>query len=242
MNPKLKEIINKYIPYFVSVLGIILICFFVFKLLNSAEKEIVTYKTKKGQEIYFYIGEKKYEFSSQIVISSDNEIITVKTENYNFDFGSEPIYFKNKNEVLFPNRMSVVFTKNSYIQNKINKLSKIVLDGSLYIQNKNLNYPVNDAFLYDGNDLFFFLNETEIKIGSYSEKLSPFSYAVYNYNKELFMYDYKDDRMIYFPNIEENVLATNKDYVINLGTDSIIHKDGSKLLMKNLDFLNKLGN
>jgi hypothetical protein len=209
-------------------------------ILNSAKEEIVTYKTEEGQEIYFYIGEGKFEYTSQITMSSENEYIKLTTAGYEHEFDSEPIYFKNIKQVLFPNDMALVMTKNGFIQKRINNFTRILIDGSYYIQDKSLNYPINEGFLYDGNDLYFFLNETEIIVGNEKYVLPPFSYVIYNFNNELYMYDYSKDQMTHMKRVTQDVLAKHGEYTINLGIDGIIHKDGSKLLMKNFDYLKKL--
>lgn len=231
---------KKVIPYIISCVVLAIILIIVYSFLNSAKEEIVTYKTKDGQKIYFYIEQAKYEYSSKITISSENEIIKLTTDGYEHDFDSEPIYYKDKKKLILSNDMSLIFTKENYIQKKVNKFTVINYDGSYRLISKNLDYPINDGFLFDGNDMYIFLNETTIKIGDHEIVLSPFSYARYNYNHELLLYNYDDDKIMYFESIDENVLASGDNYIVNLGIDAIIYKDGQKLLMKNFDFLKKL--
>ena len=238
MKEDLKRTANKYIPYVIPLIIIIVVSILSINFLNSAKEEIVTYKTEDGQEIYFYINEWRFDYSSQITVSSENEFIKLTTENYEHAFDSEPIYYKKQARVLFPNQMSLVMTKNNYIQKKLSKFTRVYYEGSFYLENKGLNYPINNAFLYDGNDLYFFLNETTIKIGEEEEyHLPTFSYVIYNYNKELYIYDYLKDEMIHKTNVSSTVLAVNEDYEVNLLVDSIIHKDGQKLLMKNFEYI-----
>lgn len=240
LSPEVRKNLNKYLPYIISAITILIVSVIYINILNSAQEEIVTYKTEEGQEIYFYIGEGKFEYTSQITMSSENQYIKLTTGDYEHYFDSEPIYFKNKKQVLFSGDMSLVMTKNGFVQKRINKFTRILIDGSYYIQDKSLNYAINNGFLFDGNDLYFFLNETEIYVGNTKYVLPPFSYVVYNFNDELYMYNYNEDKMTVLKRVTDDVLAKHGDYTINLGIDGIIHNDGSKLLMKNFDYLKKL--
>lgn len=238
MKEDLKKTINKYIPYALPLFIIIFASIIYIRSLNSAKEEIVTYKTQDGQDIYFYINEWRFDYTSQITVSSENEFIKLTTGDYEHAFDTEPIYFKKEPRVLFPNQMSLVMTKNSYIQKKLSKFTRLYYKGSFYLENKGLDYPINNAFLYDGNDLYFFLNDTTIKVGDNEEYVIPsFSYVIYNYNNELFIYDYLKDEMIYKKNVSSNVLAINDDYQINLVSDSLVYENGQKLLMKNFEYI-----
>ena len=50
-----------------------------------------------------------------------------------------------------------------------------------------------DLFLFDGGDLYFFLDEVTLKIGDSEIKLSPMSYVVAKYNNSISYYDKKND-------------------------------------------------
>lgn len=100
---------------------------------------------------------------------------------------------------------------------------------------------MDTAFLYDGADLYFFINPVVIQFGSTEISLSPFSYVTYNFNKELYVYDFESDVMNYYSDVSDVVLAKADSYTVNLSIDSLERdNDKSRLLMKNFSYLPKL--
>ena len=66
-----------------------------------------------------------------------------------------------------------------------------------------------------------------------------FSFATYNFNKELYVYDYDDIAAEYYENID-TVVADAEQYKINLTTDTFEVGDKSHLLIKNVGVLDSL--
>ena len=62
---------------------------------------------------------------------------------------------------------------------------------------------------------------------------------IYNYNKELYVFNYDMQTMNYYENVSD-ATASNEDYTINLSIDSLIMGDKTRLLLKNLEFLDSL--
>ena len=53
LSPEVRKNLNKYLPYIISAITILIVSVIYINILNSAKEEIVTYKTEEGQEIYF---------------------------------------------------------------------------------------------------------------------------------------------------------------------------------------------
>lgn len=243
MKDKTRAKFSTILPYLLSVMILILVILIIHTITNKATEELTTYKTEGPVDIFFYLQDVKFEYSSKITISNENEVMRLTTEDYQHDFDSEPIYYKDKREVLFPNEMNVIHTRMNYIQNRISKFTKVTNDNDFFkLINKNLDYVTEGGVLYDGDDLYFFLNYTTIKFDNQEIKIKPYSYVTFNFNKELHIYDYETDKMTIINNVTTDVLAISKDYTINLGIDAIIYKDETKLLMKNFDYLKLLEN
>ena len=121
---------------------------------------------------------------------------------------SKPLYIqegegdiKNKKKVIFPKNMNVVFPKSSFKQYKVNYYTVLTKDNDDYkLTNKNLNYRISNSFLYDGNDLYFFITEGTVTFSNQSIKIPPMSYVSYTYgNGELYIYNYDEDKVYYYP-------------------------------------------
>lgn len=243
MSDKTKIKISEFLPYILSVLILIVIALIVFTLINNAKKNMTTYKTKNPVDIYFYIQDVKFEYESKITISSEDEIIKLTTEGYEHEFESEPIFYKDKKEVLFPNKMIVIQPTMNFIQKKIRKFSSVYQDDEIFkLKNVSIDYQTNSAVLYDGNDLYFFTNPTTIEFANQKIEIGPYSYVIFNFNKELHIYDYAKDKMIIYENLQGEVFARNPDYNINLGIDAFIDNGETKLFMKNFEYLKELEN
>ena len=56
---------------------------------------------------------------------------------------------------------------------------------------------------------------------------------------ELYIFNYDMQTMDYYENVSD-ATASNEDYTINLSIDSLIMGDTTRLLLKNLEFLDSL--
>ena len=154
------------------------------------------------------------------------------------DLDSQPIYYKGMDKVIFPQEMSVVYptTGQSY---KIPRFTNMeIQNGTTYIDVSKM--PLNNVFIYDGNDLYFFIDDAKVIVGETQVDLSPFSYVMYNYNSELYIYNHRDDQMYYLPSVTDDVFVETNNYKLNLNIDSITYKNKEKLLIKNFAYLDLL--
>ena len=99
-----------------------------------------------------------------------------------------------------------------------------------------------DSFLYDGNDLYFFITEGTVTFSNQSIKIPPMSYVSYTYgNGELYIYNYDEDKVYYYPAmIDGDVIYKNDIFELNISSDSVKSGTKNKLLRKNIDDLNRL--
>lgn len=240
MIMKIKE--NKKTLGLALMLTILIMLILVVISLFLAKKDLNEYKIR-NEDIYMYFGEKKFEFNSDVILDKDNNITSLKTDNKKLNLYSEPVYIKNKKKVIFPKSMNVVFPKSSFKQYKINYYTVLTKDNEDYkLTNKNLNYRISNSFLYDGNDLYFFITQGTVTFSNQSIDISPMSYVSYSYgNGELYIYNYTEDKVYYYPAmIDGDVIFKNEDFELNISLDSVKSSTKNKLLRKNVDDLNRL--
>lgn len=224
------------------MLTILIMLILVVISLLLAKKNLNEYKIR-NENIYMYFGEKKFEFNSDVILDKDNNITSLKTDNKKLNLYSEPVYIKNKKKVIFPKSMNVVFPKSSFKQYKINYYTVLTKDNEDYkLTNKNLDYRISNSFLYDGNDLYFFITKGTVTFSNQSIDISPMSYVSYSYgNGELYIYNYTEDKVYYYPAmIDGDVIFKNDDFELNISSDSVKSGTKNKLLRKNIDDLSRL--
>ncbi|MBE6144699.1 MAG: hypothetical protein E7169_03900 [Firmicutes bacterium] len=194
----------------------------------------------KDYSFYQYLSGRRFDYEGTLKLSVDGDITELKLKDKNITLDSTPIYYKDYKKVLFPKNMSVVFPLTSGIQYKVNYFSTIEQTEELIITDRSYSREINNSFLYDGEDLYFFINETTLMIGEQEYKLKPLSYVVAKYNNKVEIYDYELDEYITFDAKGVSVQALGNSYKINLFNDSIEYGLTSKLLVKKLDFLKNL--
>lgn len=234
---------DKIKKHFVIVLGTLGIFLIVLAVVIASffMKEDLEQFTIEEEDVYIYFQDMRFDYTTKITLDHEEGITKLLLDDQEVTLDKEPIYYSNKRQVIFPNDMSVVLPLSSGIQKKINYYT--ILDGTTmdyYVKNRNLNYKLSSAFFYDGDNLYFFIDDTDITFDDMTITIPAFSYVDADYNQVLYVYNYEEDYMQKFENITSDIMATNDNYTINLSIDSLILNDKTKLLMKNFDYLNNL--
>ena len=192
-------------------------------------------------ELYTYFGRQKITYNSHITLTRNNYATEVKIDGDNSTLGTEPLYFKDNKKILIPNDMSIVSPLENMKQRKLNHYSIIESkERGSYLIKDGSNKEVSDLFLYDGNDLYVFLKETNITFGDKNITISPMSFCLCVYNDELYIYNYVEDKLYYYDLKEEsdvNVFASNDSYTLNINFDYIKFNNKSILLNKKINSL-----
>ena len=197
-------------------------------LANKSLKEI----SFNDEELYTYIGTEKIEINGRFILDYDNKISKVELSDKSLLLDSTPLYFKQQQQLILPKNMLNV-NYNTGNQTKVPYYTNIKYENSgyYYILNNKKNKVLN-SFLYDGKDLYLFLDETEIKNGTTIVTIPAMSYVIYNSNEELYVFDYKNSSVLFYKDIDEPK-AYIKNIVLNLKNDSLESGKYDKILIKN---------
>ncbi|MDD4187740.1 MAG: hypothetical protein PHX04_03150 [Bacilli bacterium] len=216
-----------------AILIVVLVALFFRK--NLTEEKFENHK------FYQYLSGIKFEYSGNLKVKNDNSITELLFEDTKVVLDTTPLYYQDEKKVLFPKTMSLIYPKSNVEQYKIVYFSKLLNeDDTIYIQNHKQNKPLYNCFLYDGEDLYFFIENTKIQIGSAEIELSPMSYIILSYNDNIQIYDYEKEEFTKIDTYNEEVTATSSGYKINLSIDAVIYNNESRLLIKNLEYLQNL--
>ena len=222
-----------------QIISIIAIVLFIIALLiigGSFKKMNTT--TLEEHSFYQYFLGKKFTYDGQLELTRKKDITQLKTKDIEVELDSTPVYYTDvENKVLFPEDMSIIFPMQNGLMYKINHFANIKFDTETCYLEGTQNKALNNAFLYDGQDLYFFLEETNIKVGTEEFKLSPLSYVISRYKDQTEIYQKDIDKYTIIDNKSKEVRASTKNYEINLNTDSIKNENKEQLLIKNKEQL-----
>ena len=216
---------------FVLLVGVLLAVF-------QAKQELVQYSIK-NEPVYLVVQDAVMEFDSQITLDHDEKVTKLYIDDaFEMDLMTEPLYYANKEEAVFPNTMSVIFPIEGKIQKKLNRYTVANGEGiQTIITNQGLKYALVNGFIYDGGDLYFFTEPGTLRWGTNVVELSAMSFVSCYYHGDLSIYNYDKKEAVLYENVMDDVIMEFEDYTINLSYDSVAVSDGSFLLQKNIENL-----
>lgn len=227
---------NKYIKVLIGLILTIFLALIIFMIIKMNNKE---YKYEiQDEKVYTYIGERKYEYDSKVTVDATGNVSKIKSKGASLEISSYPIYYTTKKQVVFASKMSMINPLNDISQNSTQKLFTINRTiNNVYMKSNGKELDVGEYFLFNGNDMYFFLDSVDVSFDNYKETLPPFSYVIYDMANELYIYNYDRDEMNKFTEINSDVIISTNNYSINLADDSVKCGDAEALLIKNIEFL-----
>ena len=232
----IKKKYNILIPIFLII--VILVAVFLY----AREYKNNRYAEYKEVNVYQYFSGNKMEYVAKIGRNRKKVVLNFEAKENAFTLDSTPIYINEKEteEVIFPKEMAVFFP----IKNKIYQTEALT---NLYIKNditylriKKLDKALDHMFLYDGRDLYFFIDETTLSVGDREITLSPMSYVSCSYTNMLEYYDKANDKYEIIELKDERVYVKNEYMNIDVTLDKVIYKDSFYLLGGNLSNYKKI--
>lgn len=240
---KIEKKFNKIAPFFLfTVIAIIVV---VVVILSSlfAKKEIEQYSIR-NKTVYTFIGGEKLEFNGKITLNHSNDVTNLEVENGKYQLGSEPLYIEGEDSVIFPSAMSVVMPLQKMAQYKVGYFTLLKFDDKQpqpILSGSNIsNIPIANAFIYDGGNIYFFLEDTKLTFDGKTVMVSAMSFVDCSYKGDLEVVDYTKGESTVYENVNGTVLADHGDYRINLSFDSVEIDGVSALLIKNVDSLGNI--
>ncbi len=188
---------------------------------------------------YQYFGGRKVEYKGKLKITSKNDITELVFNDIQIQLDSTPVYYGDlEYKVLFPENMAIVYPLKNGKMCKINRFSNIEQNHeSFYILSGKEKILVDNAFLFDGNDMYFFLKDTKIIVGENEIFVTPLSYVIVTYKSSLEIYNKQADTYTIIETNNKNILATTEDYTINMSVDTIKYGSKEQILLKRIDAL-----
>lgn len=236
MKEFIKDKYSVLIPIFLGV--VILITLFLY----GREYKNNRYAYESEVEVYQYFSTNKIEYTAKISRNRSNVILDIESDEFNVSLDSTPMYIKDSDKVIFPKEMSVFFPIKDR-QYLVNSLTELYKENDLYYLNqKGINKTFDYMFLYDGKDLYFFIDSVKVLIGDREINLSPMSYVDCSYLNFISIYDRESDtyEIIELDNTMRSILVSNDYMTIDVANDKVIYKDDFTLLLNDFSTLAKL--
>ena len=123
----------------------------------------------------------------------------------------------------------------------MSKINHLYDNSKSSILNK-YNNKLNHYFLYDGLDLYFFIEPVTLTINEEKIELSPFSYIIAKYNNSISYYDKKTDTFKLVEIKDDNSIIENKYYSINISKDTLNYQGTNVILTSSIDNLMTIDN
>ena len=230
----LKENYKLIIP--VSLMAVIFIAFLVYYKISLLDN----YREYKEQKVYQYFYGKRYDYRAKIGFNRRKEIVELSTTDYDITFDSTPIYYKNDDVVVFPSNMSVVMPTlncSEYLASRYSSITKV--KDNYVLKTKKYDNKLGRYFLYDGKDLYFFLDEVKLLVGNNTITLSPMSYLIATSDK-ISYYDKKADVYKTLDGVGSDSVVEGEYYKIAVNLDQIDYYGDDVILTSKIDELNTI--
>lgn len=225
----------------ITLMIVLFIAFLVYYKVSIANN----YHTDIEDKFYQYFYDKKYEYTAIVSENRKKVIIDFKPQEVKVNLDSTPIYYQQKDTVIFPQNMSVVMPTLSCAEYLSEAYSYITYQDKIYnLTTNRYNNKLNHYFLYDGKDLYFFIEPVNLTINNETISLSPLSYVIARYNKTISYYDKKTDTYKTITLTDNNFKIVNDYYTIYPLEDTIDYYGTNVLLtseIKNLNTIDKKG-
>lgn len=231
-----KEKYKIIIPSIIIILLLIILI-----IIGTKTKKNLNKVTIENHSMYQYLDNVKVTYDTNLTIESDNNITSIEVGDTKEVIDNLPLYYNGEDMVLLPSSMAVVFPLGNYTQKKVPALTTIDGQSNLYrkLKYKNNVYDLENAFLFDGNDLYLFIEPTTLVVDDQEINLQPLSFVIYN-NATGYLNYYNYNENAQMIEVKKNCLAKTNSYTINLKIDGIASGNDYKLLAKNLDILSNL--
>lgn len=198
----------------------------------------------KDHDLYQYLNGIKVEYTGEIMIDKETDEITQLSIKDNVvDLDTNPIYYADEAKTLFPKNMAIIFPLHG-TQYKINYYSTVYRDlEDIYVEDRSLNKKISNAIIYDGGDIYYLIDESTVTVGEEVVKVSSLSFVVADtQNKVVYVYNYENDELFEYSDVESDVIISTDSYKVNASLDLMYYNDKSRLFIKSVDKLKNLSN
>ncbi len=229
------------------LITVIVFVVIIFKILHKEKLQDERISITNNTLYQYFMGEKS-EYTGKIeLFKEDDDTKLVADDDITVYPDTVPIYYKDiLGKAMFAKEMELVTVdEGMYKLSDYTEINTVNNDIFAKRFNKKEQKALINSFIYDGSDLYFFLDNTTVRIGETEYELSPLSYAIVNYRTNVELYNYEKDEYTIIDDEESllpDVMAINHsgNYKINMSVDSISTEKSQYLLISTISNLNEV--
>ena len=187
------------------------------------ETGVNVYQFIQGQEVRYEGGGKLRQGENSCVLAQENDTVVLD---------SSVLYFEGEEKLFFPSVCSVV-RPTLQLSNRILPMSVLEKDGDNYrIQYEKQSIEVEDFFLFDGKDTYYFPAGTVLRWQDESYVTQSLCLVTAKYNQYIVIYDLGVREYQEIPAEEGYCTALLLDKTnVNLSTDIIYRENGQEQML-----------
>lgn len=199
------------------------------------------YHVDTKEKVYQYFYDKRYEYEAVVSKNRKDVIIDFVPQDIKIQLDSSPIYYQKEDMVILPKDMSVVMPTLNCSEYLSRGYSYITLQDGIYrLTTNRYQDKLNHYFLYDGRDLYFFIENVTLKVNGEEISLSPFSYVIGRYNSYISYYDKKTNTARTITDVNGESTIENEFYTVYVEKDIVDYYGTDVLLTSGIDNLNTI--
>lgn len=193
----------------------------------------VTYTVDSAAAQYYANGTYPVAAETELCQEADGTFYIKTGRKQKQDLNNLPIYYADRRSAVLPRNM-IYFAPRTKVQARVDFFSEILCseNGTVRLLRDGKGSVLNQGFLYDGNDLYLFLEPIVLHFNGYALELPALSYveAVYGGTVMVFNYETKE-QLMESPQGDVTAEIEGGDYTISLMGDSMSLHDGTKSLL-----------
>jgi hypothetical protein len=198
-------------------------------------------RNKQEVSVFQYFSGVKVEYTSIVTYNLREAIVSVEPKNKKIEGNRVPIYYKDMSKIIFPVEMTIAFPLRNGSQYRLYQYATYSNeDGVHFIKNNTDLGNYSNFFLYDGKSVFFFPEETVLKInGKERVKLGALSYVNLVGGVTLIYYDTAEDKSEVIELNGEIITVEGENLHVNV-TERYFKSFSSKVLLSTPNNLNSV--
>lgn len=221
----------------ISLILVVFVSFLVYYKIMISDNYTVSDEVK----VYQYFSGKKYEYKANVVKNRKDVVVEFNPIGMDINLDSTPIYYSKSDVVLFPKDMSVIMPTLSCAEYLSSGYSYITYSKGIYTLTTNkYDGKLNHYFLFDGKDLYFFIEPVTLKVGSNVIELSSYSYLSTANRGYISYYDKKNDSYTTLEIDDDDSYISNDYYKVYVSRDTIDYQGTNVILTADLKELNSI--
>ena len=199
------------------------------------------YRNKETVSVYQYFGTNIYEYDAIVTYNLKKVLVGVEGTKNPINYDSTPIYYKEKDKVIFPKEMTIAFPLRAGSQYKLYNFSELEqINEENYITTDGKKDKYDNFFLFDGKGVYFFPEPVTLKIdGEEHTNLGHMTYVKIVGGNTLTYYDKENDKTEFLEIVGKKVSVSSENINVNLSEQSFISV-GNNILLAGPSYLNSI--